>query len=75
MTKREVEEFSRPGGVGETLQQKLLARAASRENWVSLLALQHCIHRHLVLPLSLPVGRVVVTSCISWLPFTISSPR
>ena len=35
VTKREVEEFSRPGGVGETLQQKLLERAASRESWVS----------------------------------------
>ena len=34
-TRRQVEEFGRPGGVGETLQQKLLERAASRESWVT----------------------------------------
>ena len=33
-TRRQVEEFGRPGGVGETLQEKLLERAASTENWV-----------------------------------------
>ena len=34
-TKRRVEEFGRPGGIGEALQQKLLERAASRDSWVS----------------------------------------
>ncbi|CAI8009594.1 Carnitine O-acetyltransferase, mitochondrial, partial [Geodia barretti] len=32
-TKRRVEEFGRPGGIGETLQQKLLERAATRDSW------------------------------------------
>ena len=33
-TKRQAEEFGRPGGVGEWLQKKLQERAASRESWV-----------------------------------------
>ena len=33
-TKRQVEIFGRPGGVGELLQKKLQERAASRESWV-----------------------------------------
>jgi carnitine O-acetyltransferase len=34
-TKRRVEEFGRPGGIGEILQQKLLERAASRDSWLA----------------------------------------
>ena len=29
-----MEEFGRPGGVGEVLQQKLLERAEARDSWV-----------------------------------------
>jgi carnitine O-acetyltransferase len=34
-TRRQVEVFGRPGGVGETLQKKLQERAASRESWLA----------------------------------------
>ena len=40
-TRKKVEEFARPGGVGQTLQQKLLERAASTDNWVNCLAFSH----------------------------------
>ena len=44
-TKRQVEVFAKPGGVGETLQKKLEERAASRVSWVSSDSLHNSVTR------------------------------
>ena len=42
-TRKLAAEFSRPGGVGETLQEKLLSRAKVTDNWVCVRHWVSCI--------------------------------
>ena len=44
-TKKVVEEFKKPGGIGEQLQDKLLQKAKQEKNWVrSACHLSHLLH-------------------------------
>ena len=78
-TKRQVEEFGQPGGVGELLHRKLQERAASKENWVHHLTFHlmtpciYCMHRSLSVLLHVFLRLacwVVVAGGLSWLATT-----